>query len=253
MSASAGDLAVVVGGASGIGAAVVAQHREHGTPVVVWDIAGQRDITCDVSEPAAVDQAIGDTIRAHGVPTLLTVCAGVGHSGMLLHADPDEWDRVMGVNARGAWLSMRAVARAAREAGAPCSMVAVSSVSASIADRNMGIYCASKAALNMLVRVAATEWAADGIRVNAVGPGVTQTPMLGGAPTDSGWLAEVAARTPLQRIGAPDDIAAAVLAVHGLGWVTGQILDCDGGLSLASPLDSYGFGQRLRQAPDHGR
>jgi NAD(P)-dependent dehydrogenase (short-subunit alcohol dehydrogenase family) len=92
----------------------------------------------------------------------------------------------------------------------------------------------------MLVRVAAVEWAPAGVRVNAVAPGVTRTPMLGPVPTDRGWLAEVAARTPLGRLGEPDDVAAAVLAVHDLAWVTGQVLDCDGGLAQRSPIDPPG-------------
>ena len=125
-------------------------------------------------------------------------------------------------------------------------MVATSSVSAHLVDRAMGPYCASKAALSMLVKVAACEWAPLGIRVNAVGPGVTETPMLGRAPTDGGWLRAVAERTALGRLGRAADIAQAVLALHDLEWVTGQVLDCDGGLSLHSPIDAFGEATRTR-------
>ena len=104
----------------------------------------------------------------------------------------------------------------------------------------VSVYCASKAALDMVVRVAAAEWGPDGVRVNAVAPGVTRTPMLGPAPTDSGWLAGVRDRTPLDRLGRAEDVAEAAVALHALAWVTGQVLDCDGGLGLASPIDSYG-------------
>jgi NAD(P)-dependent dehydrogenase (short-subunit alcohol dehydrogenase family) len=96
----------------------------------------------------------------------------------------------------------------------------------------------------MVARVAACEWGAHGIRVNAVGPGVTRTPMLGGAPTDSGWLGAVAERTPLGRLGTPGDIAEVVLALHRLGWVTGQVVECDGGLAQHSPIDAYGESRR---------
>jgi NAD(P)-dependent dehydrogenase (short-subunit alcohol dehydrogenase family) len=120
------------------------------------------------------------------------------------------------------------------------SLVVTSSVSAHLADRTMGLYCASKAGLDMLVRVAAAEWAPLGIRVNAVAPGVTDTGMLGDAPRGEGWLARVAGRTAAGRLGRPDDIAAAIEAIHGLDWVTGQILDCDGGLGLHSPIDPLG-------------
>ncbi len=232
--------ALVVGGGSGIGAAVVDGYRRRGTPVTVWDRAGDFDVRCDVADPEAVEAAMAWTVEQRGVPSWTTVTAGVGHSGPLLDVPVEEWDRVMAVNARGPWLVLRAVAQALREAETGGSLLATSSVSAHLVDRGMGTYCASKAALSMLVQVAAFEWAPYGIRVNAVGPGVTQTPMLGRAPVDSGWLAGVSRRTPLGRLGQPTDIAEAILALHDLSWVTGQIVDCDGGLSLYSPIDSFG-------------
>jgi len=237
--------AVVVGGSSGIGAAIVESYRKQGTQVLVWDIAGEPDVTCDVADPAAVDRALATTLDLMGVPGQLTVTAGVGHVGLLLEESVEDWDRVMTINTRGPWLVMRAMAKAAIESSASCSFIATSSVSAHLVDRSMGTYCASKAALSMLVKVAACEWAPHGIRVNAVGPGVTQTPMLGNAPTGSGWLGSVQDRTPLGRLGFADDIAQAVLALHELEWVTGQVLDVDGGLSLHSPIDAYGENLRL--------
>lgn len=232
--------AVVVGAASGIGAAVAARHRAAGTPVVEWDIRAGHDITCDITDPAAVDAAAIATLDRIGVPATVTVCAGIGHGGLLLDLDAAEFDRVLGVNAKGPWLAMRALVRPMIAAGVRGSIIATSSVSARIVDRNMGLYCASKAALTMLVKVAAAEWAPAGVRVNAIGPGVTDTPMLGGAPLDRGWLAHVAERTALGRIGTADDIAEATLALHTMSWVTGQILECDGGLGLKSPIDAYG-------------
>jgi NAD(P)-dependent dehydrogenase (short-subunit alcohol dehydrogenase family) len=235
---------LVVGGASGIGAAVVAAERTAGADVLVWDVAGAYDVECDVADAASIDAALERTLTSAGVPTELTVTAGLGHSGMLLDLTVEEWDRVIAVNTRGPLLVMRAVARAMIDAGVGGSMVATSSVSARLVDRSMGAYCASKAALSMLVKVAACEWAPSGIRVNAVGPGVTQTPMLGRAPTDSGWLASVQGRTPLGRLGGADDIAQAVRALHDLEWVTGQVLEADGGLGLHSPIDAFGENRR---------
>lgn len=229
--------AVVVGGASGIGEAVVARQRAAGLDVVVWDLR-DADITCDLADEEQVEAAAASTVAHHGVPTTVTITAGVGHGGMLLDAPSGDWDRVMGVNAKGVWLAMRALARPML-AGAGGSIVATSSVSARLADRSMGLYCASKAALDMVVRVAAAEWA-PAVRVNAVAPGVTDTPMLGRAPRDGTWLTRVAGRTALGRLGSPDDIADAVLAVHGVPWMTGEVLTCDGGLSLRSPIDPLG-------------
>jgi NAD(P)-dependent dehydrogenase (short-subunit alcohol dehydrogenase family) len=183
-----------------------------------------------------------------GVPTEVTITAGVGHSGLLVDESVDDWDRVMAVNTRGPWLVMRAMARAMIETSVAGSIVATSSVSAHLVDRSMGAYCASKAALSMIVQVAACEWAPHRIRVNAVGPGVTETPMLGRAPRQSGWLEAVRQRTPLGGLGRPEYIARAILALHDLDWVTGQVLDCDGGLSLHSPIDAFGESQGARQA-----
>jgi NAD(P)-dependent dehydrogenase (short-subunit alcohol dehydrogenase family) len=226
---------VVVGGASGIGASVVDRLRAEGADVVVWDVRQPHDIRCDIADPEQVQSAATATLERLGVPATVTVSAGIGHAGLLLDAAPDEWDRVMAVNARGVWLAMRALAGPMGE-GEGGSIVALSSVSAHLADRSMGLYCASKAALDMLVRVAAVEWSPR-VRVNAVAPGVTDTPMLGPAPRSVPWLSGVARRTALEGLGRPADVAEAVLAVHGMSWVTGQTITCDGGLSLWSPID----------------
>jgi NAD(P)-dependent dehydrogenase (short-subunit alcohol dehydrogenase family) len=231
---------VVVGGASGIGAAVVERYRRSGREIITWDIHESADIVCDVTDAAQIDGAVTATLgRCREIPTEITVTAGIGHSGLLADLDRAEWDRVLAVNTTGPWLVMRAWARQYAEDELRASIVATSSLSARIVDRNMGAYCASKAALSMVVKVAAAEWA-PAIRVNAVAPGVTATPMLGGAPVHEGWLRHVAERTSLGRLGSVDDIAEAILALHALPWVTGQVLEVDGGLSLHSPIDAWG-------------
>ncbi len=239
MSDEAGPLALVIGGGSGIGAALAEAYRSQGTTTVTWDIAGSHDVACDVTEPDAIDDAVGVTRMRWGVPTFVTVTAGVGHAGLLTEVEPDAFDRLMRVNARGPWLCMRAWVGAMQEQGTPGSFVAVSSVSARLVDRGMGLYGASKAALSMLVQVAAAEWGELGIRVNAVAPGVTRTPMLGPSVSveDSPWLAGVAGRTALGRLGEAEDIAQSIIALHTMEWVTGQVLECDGGLSLHSPIN----------------
>ncbi len=237
-----GDLrsgpAVVVGGGSGIGAAVADRYRAAGIDVVVWDRSPRGDLRCDICDNDQITDALRATIERVGVPAEVTITVGIGHSGRLAEADPDDWDRVMGVNAKGVWLTMRALAGAMAD-GVGGSIVVLSSVSARLADQTMGLYCASKAALDMVVQVAAKEWA-PAVRVNAVAPGVTDTPMLGPVPRDGPWLSAVSRRTALGRLGQPADIAEAVLAVHRLYWVTGQIIPCDGGLSLHSPIDPTG-------------
>ncbi len=223
-----------------MGAALASLLRDHGVTTVVWDVAGGADIECDVSDAAAVDGALAATIERHGVPTIVTTCAAIGDGATLLRADPAAWDRLFSINVKGTWLVLRAAARALIEREASGSLLAFSSISGRLSDRGMGAYCASKAAVDMLVRVAAAEWGARGIRVNAVAPGVTDTPMLSGAARIPGWLDSVTGRTPLGRIGDPFDVARAALAVHQLDWVTGESIAVDGGLRLHSPIDSYG-------------
>jgi NAD(P)-dependent dehydrogenase (short-subunit alcohol dehydrogenase family) len=236
-------IAVVTGGASGIGAAVTDRLKNEGARPVVWDVNPAAEVVCDVSDPDSVDAAVRRTVEIAGVPTLMAACAGIGHSGLLLDVPAEEWDRVMGTNLKGAWLSMRAVADAMRAAGVGGAMSVVTSVSARLVDRGMGAYCASKAGLEMLVKVAAYEWSAHGIRVNAVGPGVTRTPMLGRAP-ETGMTEDVVGRTPLGRLGEAEDIAQAMTALMTLDWVTGQVVMADGGLSLYSPIDMFGAAAR---------
>jgi NAD(P)-dependent dehydrogenase (short-subunit alcohol dehydrogenase family) len=237
--------AVVTGGGSGIGSAVTDRLRATGVDVVVWDCEGG-DINCDISDPASVSAAIERTVVEHGVPDRLVACAGVGASGLLLEQSPAAWQRVIDTNLTGTWLTMRTVARAMVDAGSGGSIVAVSSISGTLADRGMGAYCVSKAGIDMLVRVAATEWGAHGIRVNAVGPGVTRTPMLGTPEELPGWVEGLTERTALGRLGEADDVAEAIVAVLEMSWVTGQIIFADGGLALHSPIDAYGQMQRLK-------
>ncbi len=235
---------VVTGGASGIGREVTGRLRDGGHDVVVWDLSGA-DIGCDVSDPDAVSAAMEQTVREHGVPTRIVTCAGIGASGLLLKQQPAEWERVLAVNLTGTWLTIRAGAQAMVDAGVGGSIVAVSSISGTVADRDMGAYCVSKAGVDMLVKVAAVEWGGYGIRVNAVGPGVTRTPMLAKPEQLPGWVEALSERTALGGLGDATDVAGAIVGVLELPWVTGQLVHADGGLALHSPIDAYGQLQRV--------
>ena len=236
--------ALVTGGASGIGREVAGRLRDAGRDVVVWDLS-DADITCDVSDPDAVSAAMERTVRDRGVPTRVVTCAGVGASGMLVEQSPAQWERVLAVNLTGTWLTLRAAALAMIDAGVGGSIVAVSSISGTVADRDMGAYCVSKAGVDMLVKVAAVEWGSHGIRVNAVGPGVTRTPMLPNPERLPGWVEGLSERTALGRLGEAADVAGAIVGVLELPWVTGQAVHADGGLALHSPIDAYGQLQRV--------
>jgi NAD(P)-dependent dehydrogenase (short-subunit alcohol dehydrogenase family) len=231
---------VVIGGSSGIGAAVVESERADGRAVLVLDIAGDYDIECDITDDTAVGIALQEVVRQVGVPPEVTITAGIGHSGQLFDVTVEEWDRVQVINTRGPLLAMRAFARSMIDAGVAGSIVATSSVNARLVDHSMGAYCASKAALSMLVQVAACEWGPYGIRVNGIAPGVTLTPMTRRAPNLESWLESVKGRTPLRRLGTAEELAQGIRALHDVRWITGQIVECDGGLGTHSPIDAFG-------------
>lgn len=238
--------ALVTGGASGIGQQVAERLRDAGHAVVVWDLMGG-DIACDVGDPDAVSAAMKQTVRDHGVPNRVVTCAGVGASGLLLNQEYAQWERVLATNLTGTFLTIRAAAQAMVEAGEGGSIVAVSSISGTVADRDMGAYCVSKAGVDMLVKVAAVEWGGHGIRVNAVGPGVTRTPMLAKPEQLPGWVEGLSERTALGGVGDAADVAGAIVGILELPWVTGQIVHADGGLALHSPIDAYGQMQRVME------
>jgi NAD(P)-dependent dehydrogenase (short-subunit alcohol dehydrogenase family) len=163
--------------------------------------------------------------------------AGVGGSSPITRMAAAEWDRVHAVNSRGAFLVLREVARHMVDDGNPGAIVVVTSISARTAETTMAHYAASKAAAEALVRVAARELGPHGIRVNAVAPGTTDTPLFAATDAIPGYRERTAARAALGRTGSAAEVAEAIVAVLDLPWVTGQVIAADGGLALWSPLD----------------
>jgi NAD(P)-dependent dehydrogenase (short-subunit alcohol dehydrogenase family) len=242
---TAASVAVVSGGASGIGAATAGRLRTSAATVIVLDRAQPADIECDVGDGVGVADAFARVAATVGVPTRVVASAGIGHHGSLIDTSSADFERVLRTNLLGTWHVLRAGAVAMIEAGVGGSMVAVSSISGTLADQDMGAYCVSKAAVDMLIRVAAVEWGAHGIRVNAVGPGVTLTPLLGDPERrNPGWAAELTERTALGRLGTAEEVAEAIVGLLEMSWVTGQVLATDGGLSLHSPIDPSGARRR---------
>lgn len=229
-----GQVSVVTGGTSGIGAGVAAKLSAAGATVVTWDISQQADVICDVSHEDSIEHAIAETVARWGVPQVLVAAAGVsGRPGALTEMAVDEWDRVHGVNIRGVFLSMRVVARELVRSNLGGSMVLIASVNGILADPGSVAYSTSKAAVLHLARVGAVELGPVGIRLNAVGPGPTDTPML--APVlDSAYRLRVESATPLRRIGTPDLVADGVVNILKSDWITGQVIMVDGGSSLMS-------------------
>jgi NAD(P)-dependent dehydrogenase (short-subunit alcohol dehydrogenase family) len=238
------QIAVVTGGASGLGAATAKRLASSGTTVITWDLSESADVVCDVADPDSVVAALRATVAKAGVPNILVAAAGIVNQGPFLDLRPDEWDRVMNVNLRGPFLCLQAVAREMIAHNLEGSMVVVSSISGLVTDPQVVPYSVSKAGALHLVRVVARELGEFGIRVNAVCPGpMEQTVQVRVPPVPaSGPLVRsqedtdrLIGLTPLGRIGRADDVAEAIVGLLTMGWVTGQVIAADGGTSLMTP------------------
>ena len=228
-----GTLAVVLGGASGIGAATAARLRSDGAEVVVADRTPLDGATVvDVTDESAVVALFADLERAPGV---VVNCAGVnGHYGPLAGLSLSDWQATIDVNLTGSFLCTREAAKAMSESGG--SIVNVSSGAGMRGFANLPDYVASKHGVIGLTRAAALEYARAGIRVNAVAPGTVRTPMLEGfVGGDEASLAGMAKITPAGRLGTPDEIAAAIvwLSSPDAAFMNGAVIAVDGGVSAA--------------------
>ena len=230
-------VALVTGGASGIGLATVSLLRAMGSKVASLDLQPSQEadlsIEADVADEEQMTAAVRRVQEELGLLKLAVLNAGVGSFSPIRSMSLDEWDRVHRVNVRAALIGLRECAEAMSDGGA---IVAVSSISGFTVERGLAAYSTSKAALSQLVRVAARELGPR-ITVNAVAPGATETPLFASTSELPGYQERMAARSSLGRLGRPIDIAAAVISLLSLEWVTGQVLVADGGLSLYSPLD----------------
>jgi D-threitol dehydrogenase (NAD+) len=240
-----GGTAIVTGGASGLGAAVCAALQAEGVRVASLDLqdGGPADVHvhCDVSDEASLDAAVADAVGQLGGLRYAFANAGVAGMGSVLGMPMTEWDRVVGINLRGAFMTVQRTARAIRETGGGGAIVATASSAGFEVDLGFVHYSVAKMGLRQLVRVAARELGPLGIRVNGVAPGPTMTPMMAPTTDIPGFHDALRASTPLRRLGEPDDIAEAVLALFALRWVTGQTLCADGGVTLSSGTDLPGL------------
>jgi NAD(P)-dependent dehydrogenase (short-subunit alcohol dehydrogenase family) len=199
--------------------------------------AAELSLRVDIGDEEQVVGAVRAAVEQLGRLDIAVVNAGVGGTGAILDLGTEEWDRVMRVNLRGGFVTLRECARAMVARNRPGAIVAVTSVSGFLTDRSMAHYSVSKAGLAALVRVAARELGPNGIRVNGVAPGTTDTPMFAATDRMHGYRERVAARSALGRVGTAAEVAQAIVALCTLDWVTGQIVAADGGVSLASPID----------------
>ena len=227
--------AVVTGGGSGIGAAIANRLRSDGYHVATLDLTPSDEefaFTADVTDRAAIDEAL-DAIRTQlGPVTILVNAAGLDGFKRFLDIEFELWKRVVDVNLNGVFHCVQAVLPDMIEAGWG-RIVNISSSSTHSGTPYMTHYVSAKSAVNGLTKSLALEYGPAGITVNAVPPGFIDTPMLRKAES-RGFLGDIdktIEATPVRRIGKPEDIAAACsfLISDEAGYITGQILGVNGG------------------------
>jgi NAD(P)-dependent dehydrogenase (short-subunit alcohol dehydrogenase family) len=257
----AGKVALITGAASGIGAATARRFVREGAAVIAADLtdasglaaelrgsgAQALAVQADVTSAASLAAAVERGREEFGRIDVLVANAGIAGLGTTLDCDPAEWARVIDVNLTGAWLSMRAVLPTMIAQGSG-SIVLTASIAGVIGVGGIAPYTAAKAGVIGLARSTAIEVAAAGIRVNALAPGTSPTPLVldtfatlvgrGGRADEERTqraLAREQQRYPMGRFGELDEIAAVALflASDDSSWVTGTVQVVDGGLSAA--------------------
>ena len=248
-----GRVAVVSGGAGGIGKRISLALAGAGAKVVVLGrTAADRAelaqaieglgseallLSVDVTKHAAVDAAIDEAMARFGRIDIIVNAVGGGAGGALYPAESypeSEWDRILDLNLRSDLLPTQAAARAMIAGGRGGRVLHISSVRGQLGiNQGFSAYVAAKGAINALMRQQATEWAQHGITVNAIAPTFVATPQVATILADEDFRKGLLARIPIGRIADPDDLVGAVLffCSDASSFVTGQILTIDGGLT----------------------
>jgi NAD(P)-dependent dehydrogenase (short-subunit alcohol dehydrogenase family) len=243
----AGKVALISGGARGMGAAEARLFAREGARIVIADVleaearaveaeitatgGGAAAVRLDVTREAEWEQVVALTVSRFGKLDVLVNNAGIGAAGRVEDTTPEAWDRVMDVNAKGVFLGTRAAIPAMRRAGGG-SIVNISSQLGLVGmDDSSPQYTASKGAVRLLTKTTALQYARDGIRCNSVHPGPIVTPMTERRRADPAVYQRMLSRIPLGRYGQPEEVAYAVLylASDESAFVTGSELVIDGG------------------------
>jgi NAD(P)-dependent dehydrogenase (short-subunit alcohol dehydrogenase family) len=237
-----GRVCIVTGGSQGIGEACARRFSREGAKVVIADIDDARGqalaaelkalyVHCDVGDKAQVDGLMDQAVRSHGRIDVLVSNAGIFKAADFLDVTEADFDAVLRVNLKGAFLCGQAAARHMVQSGGG-SIVNMSSVNGFLAIPNIASYNVSKGGINQLTRVMALALADKNVRVNAVAPGTIATELAAKAVlTSEEAQRKIMSRTPMKRLGEPMEIADAVayLASEAASYITGEILVIDGG------------------------
>ena len=247
MSEFSGRIAIVTGSGKGIGHRIALELAARGATVVTNDVTGccaddtldeirqlggdGLAITADVSDAAQVEALVKTVLDTYGQIDILVNNAGTTRDNLIVRMDEDDWDLILRVNLKSAWLCSKAVTRPMmrKKYG---RIVNISSASGIMGQAGQTNYSASKAGMLGMTRALAREVASRGITVNAVAPGFVQTALVEKMPQDI--LAELTKLIPAGRTGQVEDVAYAVafLASEQASYITGQVLSVDGGLVM---------------------
>lgn len=249
MSRLQGKVALITGGNVGIGEAIARRFAREGASVVitgrrkdlldqvVTDIAREQGralaVAGSVADESHAREAVARAVRTFGTLNILVNNAGIGAFGKLLHETDDEtWDEVLAINLTGAFRMTRAAVPAMLKAGGG-SIINVSSIASLVGIPMLAAYAASKGGMDALTRCTAIDYAKQGIRCNAINPGLVATPMAASLISDQARLDQVLSNYPMARTGTPEEVAALVLflASDESAWMTGTTVPIDGGMT----------------------
>ena len=246
-----GKVALVTGGASGIGRAVAMRLASEGADVAVADVdeVGGRQtcrsvedsdgralfVCADVTRATDAERMVAEAVGAFGRLDVLFPGAGIGAGGTVLDTDEKAWDRVVGLDLKGVFLACKYAIRAMLQSGGG-AIVTVSSIGG-MQGKAGAAFAAAKAGVVNLTRSMAVAHARQGVRANCVCPGWVHTAINDRVLRDPERKAQIADRHPMGRLGSPDEIAAAVafLASDEASWITGAVLPVDGGYLASGP------------------
>jgi NAD(P)-dependent dehydrogenase (short-subunit alcohol dehydrogenase family) len=252
-------VAIVTGAARGIGLACAEEFAAHGAHVMLSDVLEDQcdsearriaqefgvkteSIRCDVANKQDVDNLITETLNKFGTLDIAVANAGIAKAGTILDLDAEDFDEVLAINLRGVFLTGQAAAKVMVAKGVKGSIVNMSSTNAVVAIPNQLAYVTSKGGVSQLTKAMAIGLAEHGIRVNAIGPGSIMTDILRSVAADKTAMRELLSRTPLRRIGKPDEVGkvAVFLSSEYASYITGQTIYPDGGrlaLNITVPVE----------------
>lgn len=241
----AGKVVAVTGAARGIGRAIVERFLSEGACVAMGDIdaaelakaaaelgANVLPVVTDVSQKAQVEAFVAASVARFGRLDIMVNNAGIAQVKDYLDITPEDFDRVIGVNLKGAFFGVQAAARQMIAQGNGGVIVNMSSINSGLANPNLATYAISKGGMNQVTSTAAVAFAPHDIRVCGVGPGTIDTEMIAGAFTKrAGGHDVILSRTPMGRLGRPQEVASVVafLASEDASYFTGETIYPDGG------------------------